>query len=197
MQDYRPDEGGSRAIGSTSQNDCHHLLRFSTIHNGSTHWSGHATIQHSNLVLFSFRHFAVPEDRMALEACLDSFGMGGIGPAARYLSGLLDTRNAVVSTMNAISLLENLWTRDNPQPFAENHFPIRARILFHTFFQPNDWQIVRELSCVTSSERAAKGIRENIWQSMACALDLIGTSIGVSVSRRAHSRCIHSPERSQ
>lgn len=170
MQDCRPDEGGSRAIGSTDQNGCHHLLRFSTVHNGSNRWSRHATIRHSNLVLSSFHHFAIPEDRMALEACLNSFGMEGIGPAARYLSGLLDKRNAVVSTMNAISLLENLWTRNNPRPFAENDFPVRARIFFHTFFQPNDWQIVRELSC-HELRACCQGIEENSWQSMACALD--------------------------
>jgi hypothetical protein len=135
----------------------HSLLRFSIGQNSLNHWSRHATIRHSNLSIFSFRHLAVPEERKALEACLNSFHMDeGMTNAAQCLLELLSYKNAVTITMNGIHQLENLWTRKSPHSAPTHENPVRARILFHTFLRPHDWQVVRELSCVTSSQRATE-----------------------------------------
>lgn len=155
MQDIHLVEEDHETVRSTNLNDYHPLLRFFISNNSSNHWSRHATIRHSNVVLFSFRHFAIPEDGEALGVCLNSFRMaGGITHAAKCLSELLEEKNVVTITMNGVYQLENLWARTSHQPVSENDCPIRARILFHTYLRSKDWQVVRELSCVTGSRRA-------------------------------------------
>ena len=44
------------------------------------------------------------------------------------------------------------------QPTLGTEFPIRARILFHTHLRTEDWQVVRELSCITGSRQAIKSL---------------------------------------
>jgi hypothetical protein len=151
MQDCHLDEGNNEVVSLVNPIDHHSLLRFSSTHNTSP-WSKHATIRHSNLVLFSFHHFAVPEDRRVLETCLNSFGMsGGIPQAAKCLLELFEEANAVTIPTDGIHQLENLWTRNGPRLVPGKDCPIRARIMFRTYLEVNDWHLVRELSCATSS----------------------------------------------
>ena len=145
------------SLTSTDPADQHPLLRFSSIHHHPKHWSKHATIRHANLVLFSFRHFAIPEDSQALVAWLNSFSLPrGIARFAQTLSQEIERSNAVTITMNGVLQLENLWTRSTHQPSSDNDDPILAWIYFDSYLRSSDWQVVRELSCVTASQSAIK-----------------------------------------
>lgn len=112
MQDLDPTPQDDDAIDPVDLNDNHPLQRFSISQNHPNHWSRHATIRHSDLVFFSFRHFAVPEDLNALEAYLKSLGgHEGIANAAKCLSELFEHADAVRLSVNEIYQLESLWTR--------------------------------------------------------------------------------------
>jgi hypothetical protein len=157
MQDCDLTEKHDGTLSPVILNDSHPFLRFSRSQNSVDHWSRHATIQHANMVYFSFRHFAIPEDREALEAFLNSLSMeGSIAQAARCLSELFEEQNTVTVTMKGVSQLESLWMRNNCRKFSGKDYPVRARILFHTYLQSDDWQLVRRLSCVTSSQGATE-----------------------------------------
>jgi hypothetical protein len=58
--DLNDEENANLSFGDPT--DEHPLLRFSSSHNDSKYWNKHVTIRHSDLVLFSFHHVAVPED---------------------------------------------------------------------------------------------------------------------------------------
>ena len=148
-------------VRSAIRTDYHPLLRFSISQNDSNNWSRHVTIRHSNLVYFDFRHFAIPEDHKEIKACLNTFGMdGGISHAAKCLLGLLDEKTAVGTTMDRIYELEQLWTRATPQISPRNRYPVRAQIMFNSHLRSKDWQLVRQISCLTGSPRAVKALSE-------------------------------------
>jgi hypothetical protein len=122
------------------------LLRF------SKHWSKHATIRHSDLVLFSFHHAAVPEEPDALRAWLALSNTNGGNPQGKMLlSCLIQETNAVTITMNGILQLENTWTRTTRQLRSENDDPMIAWVWFRSYIRSRDWQVVRELNCLTVS----------------------------------------------
>ena len=128
------------------------LLRFSSRRNDSKHWTKHATIRHSNLVLFSFRHVAVPEDRETLRAWLNlSNATDGAAQQNMLLSCLIQETNAMTITMNGVLQLENKWTGTNHETSSEHGTPVLAWIWFQSYFRTCDWQVVRELSCLTVS----------------------------------------------
>jgi hypothetical protein len=145
---------------SLNLDDCHPLLRFSKGRHNSTHWTRNATIRHSDLVLFSFRHFAIPEELEALKLSLrrcqpDS----SIKTAARnVLQFIAEELAAATITMDGISQLENLWTQTEDPIVLDTEEPIRAWFSFQTFFRSRDWQLVRLLSCVTCTQRALEAV---------------------------------------
>jgi hypothetical protein len=148
-------EEDDTSLTSTDPDDQQALMRFSLSHSPPKPWSRHATIRHSNMVLFAFRHFAVPENGEALAAWLNSFrATGGSTKLTQTLFRLIERSNAVSITMNGILQLENLWTRTTHQPSPKNDEPILAWIWFHSYLRPGDWQVVRELRCFTISQSA-------------------------------------------
>jgi hypothetical protein len=163
MQDSHSDGKNGRALESVDSNGYHSFLRYSISHNHSNHWSRHATIRHSNLVQFEFRHFSLPEDRETVEAMLSSFGKSHEGilshPDSIFMRDL-NHMGMVTTTMDVIYQLQKLWTKSSPRPCPANCHPIRARIRFHTYTRPTDWQLVRRLTCITISELAAKVLME-------------------------------------
>jgi hypothetical protein len=144
------EEDASLSLGDLS--DEQPLPRFSLSHNNSKYWSKHATIRHSDLVLFSFRHAAVPEEPDALRAWLTLSNTNGSTPQENMLlSCLIQETNAVTITMNGILQLENAWTRTNHQLHSENDDPMIAWVWFRSYIRSRDWQVVRELNCLTVS----------------------------------------------
>jgi hypothetical protein len=148
--DLNDEENASFSGGGPT--DQHPLLRFSPGHKRSKYWSKHATIRHSNLVLFSFHHIAVPEDPDALRAWLSLPNTTGDTLSENnLLTCLIQESKAVAITTNGILQLENIWTRANHQLGSETDDPIIAWVWFCSYIRSEDWQIVRELNCLTVS----------------------------------------------
>ena len=147
-----PNEDPNVSPFSIDENGEQPLLRFSSRGNDSKHWTKHATIRHSDLVLFSFRHVAVPEDRETLRAWLNpSKDTSGAAQKNMLLSCLIQETNAVTITMNGVLQLENKWTGTNHETSSEHGVPVLAWIWFQSYFRTRDWQVVRELNCLTVS----------------------------------------------
>lgn len=148
--DPNEEENASLSLGDPT--DEQPLLRFSSSHNNSKYWSKHATIRHSDLVLFSFHHAAIPEEPDALRAWLTlSHTNGGTPQENTLLSCLIQETNAVTITMNGILQLENIWTHTTHQLGLENDDPMIAWVWFRSYIRSRDWQVVRELNCLTVS----------------------------------------------
>ena len=129
----------------------HPLLRWARRSPSETSWTAHATIRHSNMCLFIFSYLSLPEDQDSLVACLQQGG--GVEKArqtAMYLMhSLLDHTGAVTTTSAHISQLKKQWLRDNEETFNSTELPVRALFSFHTNIRTSDWQILRELRCVS------------------------------------------------
>ena len=69
---------------------------------------------------------------------------------------LLQEKDAVTIAADQIPQLENIWTQNNRQPVPQTEYPVRAVVCFSAFLRSHDWRVVRKLSCVTSSQRAAE-----------------------------------------
>lgn len=134
----------------------HQYLRFSGTGDGLPPWRKNATIRHSDMVLFSFHIFSIPEDPSHITKVLESIssetGLNVPTTCSRLLD-LLENEQSVTVSMNAIYQLENMWTgREHPLT-SLGDYPVRASVLFHTYLR-EDWQIVREIHCVVVSRFA-------------------------------------------
>ena len=132
----------------------HPLLQYSGKGERATHWTQQATIRASNLILFKFEHISVPEERLPLLVFLKAIASGGSIPYAIRLLLDLFREGVDLSTMG-ISQLEELWTQTSSVSAADNDESVRAFVIFRTHFESDDWQIVRHLSCLTCTNRAA------------------------------------------
>lgn len=149
-----PSEEDDESNISAHSSGQHPLLRFSRSQDNVRPWAQWGTIRHSNMVRFSFRHFAVPEETEPLQVWLDSFQpAGGSIQFSRAFLRYIETSNTLTITMNGILQLENLWMRTTHQPSSKNDKPILAWIWFHSYIRHGDWQVVRELKCLTISQR--------------------------------------------
>jgi hypothetical protein len=148
------DEEDDASLDSSDPNIKHPLLRFSSSYKESKRWTKNATIRHTDLVLFSFCHIAAPEDGEALRGWLNSVKPASDNPQDLITSILVRDTNAVTITMNGVLQLENLWTRTDHQPSPEHDHPILAWIWFRSYLKPGDWQVVREIFCITVSQPA-------------------------------------------
>jgi hypothetical protein len=155
MQDLDVFEDDQESAESSNLDNGNLLFSLSINPNGSSNRAVNAYARDSNQVLFSFFHFTVPDNYEELLDYLSSLNTtGGITQAARHLLELLEDRTAVIITMNGVHHLEDLWTRTRPETVDQDDYPIRSRILFHTYLQSEDWQIVRTISCFTCSQSA-------------------------------------------
>lgn len=149
----------TQAIEATESFTHQPLLRYSTGSSCRQPWSSHATVRHSNLVLFLFRHVALPEDVTELKSCLISlFESGDLVQRAQIVFRMLADRRAVTIKVRDIEQIENLWTRVEHQPNTATGEPVSAWLRFSTYVRSNDWQVVRHLQCLTGSQRAIQAL---------------------------------------
>ena len=139
MPDAHLAEEDLEVLRTTNSSHCRLLLPSATAQGKSIHWAEHATIRHSNLVLFTFRHLEIPEDEQDLKAYLMALRVStNIARAVTYILELLSEENAVTITMNGVHQLDNLWFRTNNQQHLVDDRRIHARIQFHTYVRPKD-----------------------------------------------------------
>jgi hypothetical protein len=141
---------------ATLNDDDHPYLRFSRTDDNLPPWRQNATIRHSNMVLFTFHILAIPEEPSHITKVLESLGgesgLDLLTTCSHFLE-LLEDDQSVTVTMNAIYQLENMWTERAHRLTSLADYPVRARVLFHTYLR-EDWQVVREIHCIVASRFA-------------------------------------------
>jgi hypothetical protein len=144
---------GDQGIESHENTTSHPLLKWANTPLHQAPWTRHATIRHSNMSLFVFSHLPLPEDPDTLMECLQQVsgqGAESIGDIARDLiSSFLDHTGAMTTTLNRILQLKNEWLKEGNDVTTGSESPVRALFSFRTCVRSFDWQIVRELWCIS------------------------------------------------
>ncbi|KIW09895.1 hypothetical protein PV08_11996 [Exophiala spinifera] len=140
----------------------HPLLKWVKISSTGVPWTAHATIRHSNMCLFAFSHLSLPEELDLLLACLrqaSSWGVGSIRKIATSLvMSLTDHSFVRNTTMGSILQLRNDWLREDENTSVDSEYPLRALFVFRTYIRTSDWQIIRELLCISCTAQTAHNL---------------------------------------
>jgi hypothetical protein len=151
---------GDQGIESYENTTSHPLLRWANTSLHQAPWTKHATIRHSNMSLFMFSHLPLPEDPDTLVECLQQVsgqGAESLSDIARDLiSSFLDYTGAMTTTLNRILQLKNEWLKEGNDVTTGSEWPVRALFSFRTCVRSFDWQIVRELWCISCTLRAVQ-----------------------------------------
>jgi hypothetical protein len=136
----------------------HPLLKWAKVSPTDIRWTAHATIRHSNMCLFAFSHLLLPEDPESLVACLRQASSLGVGSARTIATSLVvsltDPSLVRNTTMERILQLKNDWLREGESASNVSESPLRALFVFRTYFRTSDWQLVRELWCISCTAQA-------------------------------------------
>lgn len=139
----------------------HHFLRWLRVPVAPHYQSQPYTIRHANMVMFSFSHLSIPSDKILLERLLVSIYQPHTAPiqeiASSLLSNFQDQREGVVvTTRQRVDLLKSEWLKLSPATTAFTETVVRALFSVRTFVRNDDWQIERELLCISCSRKAAQ-----------------------------------------
>jgi hypothetical protein len=150
------EERGAPARPPAFAKNYHHLLRYDSRHSDAPAWTRNATIQHSNYVRFVYRHYSVPGDLETLALFLSSVDeTDELAVSATKILTLFQDPSTFDSILDEVLALERLWTGiceismlSNPRDL------VRTRVSFRTFFDAENWQMIRILECFTCSQEA-------------------------------------------
>ena len=136
----------------------HPFLRWADVLPLHAPWAAFATIRHSNMCLFTFHHLSLPEDLDAMTVCLQQLCRlwgGSVRDVVEKLLAFFDPRDgdAITATSERILELRTEWLKDHSSFTGEPH-PLMVLFCFRTFLRTSDWQMVRDLSCISCSPRA-------------------------------------------
>jgi hypothetical protein len=137
----------------------HSFLKFFELEDGLKCASDGLTIRHCHLELFCFRHFPLPEDPSELTLFLHALVTSTENEATeervqKLISELYQmfTEQAAFATQS-ITELEYFWTREVSMQFHGENY-VRAKLLFQAILDPRSWLVVKEIVCISASERA-------------------------------------------
>jgi len=161
MEDH-PAAAQDESIESYGDIASHPLLKWAKISPTDVPWTAHATIRHSNMCLFAFSHLSLPKDLESLLACLrqgSSLGVGSTRTIAMSLVVSLTDHSLVRNTtMGRILQLKNDWLREGESASNGSEYPLRALFVFRTYIRTSDWQIVRELWCISCTAQTVHSL---------------------------------------
>ena len=161
MNDY-PEVDQDESIESYGDVVSHPLLKWATISPTDIPWSGCATIRHSNMCLFAFSHLSLPTDLESLVACLRQASSSEVGSprtiAMSLLVSLTDQSLVKNTTMDHILQLKGDWLRKSEATLDGSEYPLRALFVFRTYIRTSDWQIVRELRCISCTAQTVQNL---------------------------------------
>ena len=152
MEDH-PAAAQDESIESYGDIVSHPLLKWAKISPTDAPWTAHATIRHSNMCLFAFSHLSLPKDLESLVACLRQASSLGVGSTRKIAMSLVMslTDHSLVrnTTMDRIHQLKKDWLREGGSASNGSEYPLRALFVFRTYIRTSDWQVVRELRCIS------------------------------------------------
>lgn len=144
-----------------------HPFKWAAFRHNVPTWARQTTMRHSDTILFSFHVLHIPEVeddfRMLLFSSLrrdenqDSM--------MRLISMTNQRQNSVLLTRDDILELEIEWTNadivmSHASRATNSKNLIRAFFFYRTSFQEKNWQIRRQVYCLTWSERATRLLRK-------------------------------------
>lgn len=161
MEDH-PAATEDESIESYGEVFSHPLLKWVRISPTEVPWTAHATIRHSNMCLLAFSHLSLPKDVDSLLACLRQGSSLGIGStrtiAMSLVLSLTDHSLVRNTTMDRILQLKTDWLREGESTSNRSEYPLRALFLFRTYIRTSDWQIVRELWCISCTAQTVHSL---------------------------------------
>jgi hypothetical protein len=161
----RPPLSGSQASERTRNADfsdarTHTFLRRGDPHDLSRPFAQDCSIRHSDIVLFSFRNLDMPRDLDSLRTLIGTLRCGAEEQEMMMHALNFVRQDQISLTMrrDQIHQIEESWTGASSQRrslSSNTNQMVKAFFFFRTFFQHKDWQLKRELYCVTFSAEAA------------------------------------------
>lgn len=162
IMESHPAAAKGESIESYGDVVSHPLLRWAIISPIDVPWTVHATIRHSNMCLFAFSHLSLPKDLESLVAYLrqaSSLGLGSTRTIAMSLvASLTDHLMVRNTTVDRILQLKNDWLRESESAFNDSNCLLRALFVFRTYIRTSDWQIVRELWCISCTTQTVHNL---------------------------------------
>lgn len=140
----------------------HPLLQWAKISVAEVPWSAHATIRYANMCLFAFSHLSLPNDPEDLLACLRLGSGPEVGATRRMATNLVmsltDYLLATTTTVGRIFQLKNDWLRKVEIAPNGIESSLHAIFAFRTYIRTSDWQIVRELLCISCTPQTVQNL---------------------------------------
>jgi hypothetical protein len=111
------------------------------------------TIRHANMVEFRFLHLRMPDDIQALSTLLHPIMNKGVQHVRNFWEAvksiLLDPLCGISTTLSWIDQVRCLWLRVRPIADDVADANVQAFFRFRTYLQGSDWQLVREMTCIS------------------------------------------------
>lgn len=141
----------------------HPFLRWALRRDLSKSWARKSSIRHSDIVMFSFRVFEVPDTEESLKDLISSLqdDQGAQAVIWHLLELMEENPNTFVLRRGDIPEMEKSWTGTDAQSsygscIANFDEAVRAFFFFRSCCQSNDWQLRRQMYCIIWSSEAAK-----------------------------------------
>jgi hypothetical protein len=178
-EDYYPTVAQDESTETYSDTVSHPHLTWAKL-SADAPWAARAAIRHSNTCLFVFSHLSLPEDLDSLSSCLQQASSVGIGSTRAIAKSLVVslTDHALVknTTIDWILQLKNYWLWETVYASIGSKNLLRALFAFRSYIRTSDWQVVRELWCISCTAQTLHNLatiaglnmdgvlRSRIWQ---------------------------------
>lgn len=134
-----------REVPKEDQQDPFNWTRWIEKSDSDPEWAKTMTVRHTNLVILDYISLKLPENAEELRSCLQSFfpevSVGSV--ANQLLEMFVDNELAIETTDVVVSSS----TTDQPELVT----PVRALIFCRSAIRKQDWQISRQILCITCS----------------------------------------------
>ncbi|KAF7593678.1 hypothetical protein BBP40_011088 [Aspergillus hancockii] len=112
-------------------------------------------IRNANEIFFTFNHLILPETDEELISILTSISPNDFVPeVAQTLLETFCVEEPLVLNYEFVNQVEELWTGTISEHTSNGEEPVIANVSFRSYLRHTDWQVLRNISCITASVRA-------------------------------------------
>ncbi|KAF5857423.1 hypothetical protein ETB97_005770 [Aspergillus alliaceus] len=112
-------------------------------------------IRNADEVFFTFNHLVLPETEEELISILTSISPNDfVSEVAQALLETFCVEEPLVLNYEFINQVEELWTGSIGEHTSNAEEPVIANISFRSYLRHTDWQVLRNISCITATVRA-------------------------------------------
>ena len=139
------------------------------------------TIRHSNMILFKYVHLPIPENAKELVDFLKGVarlrGASTKEIAAALWRTISSQATSVATTTSRIDQIKSDWLKLTPMLRPVEKSGVRALFSFRSLLRSNDWQVVREIRCISCTYLAAQKLA-----SLAGVVSVVSTEWAADAS---------------